>query len=289
VVGAGVERRERAAHQLVRHPCDPSELAGGRLDEPAKPLDEHQLREPCEHRLAARTGPGQLLPGELDEAGQGLALLGSAGDEHSPGEGGEERVERPHLAAEEPADHLAPLSAARAEVHRERQRHPRRGIHPDLDRWAGEPGLAGHDVPVVLRQEDDVTGVELDRRLPLHADPARTRGDGVERDHAVDARVEERLHRSGGRAVERPGRDRVDGEEHRARQADRAKHVGEDVGGRTLARRARQGLGLARHPGLLTRNGVPGARPCLAGRAVVDSGSPVMGRTSTAASPEHGS
>jgi hypothetical protein len=135
-------------------------------------------------------------------------------------------------------------------------------------------------VPVVLRQHDHVTGMELDWRLAGHRHPARAGGQGVEGDHVVDAGAQERLHRGARRAVERPLGDRLDGEEYSAGQANRAEHVGEHVRrGMAVHRHRARALDLDRHRQHLALNALPGAPMLAAGRPVVDSGSAVMTRT----------
>src|SRR6185295_369237 len=106
-------------------------------------------------------------------------------------------------------------------------------------RWQEEESLgrprrfeargARHDVPVALREQDDVPFVEAKRRLVHDAAPARPLRDRVELDQVLGPRHDGRDQLARRRGFRHPRRTAVDVIEDRAPQAHGAQHVGQRV------------------------------------------------------------
>ena len=150
-------------------------------------------------------------------------------------------VVRPLVAAQEAADDARALGSAAAEFVEHRQRSRRAGEHRQVGRRP-HSGSARQDVRIALREHDEVSLSQTDGLLAHRVPPARAPRDQVVLDDALSAGHHDSGDLPRRRRFRHPRRAQLEVEVHRAGQADRAKHVREDVSlhGGTLAPRTRR-------------------------------------------------
>ncbi len=231
LAGAGMHRDQCPAHLGVAQAPQPAGLVGRqRFEVPADDLDEHQLGEPGQHRLAARARVPRLGVRHLDQPRQPAApgRLAARGVEHAR-QGGQQRVEGADVASQESAQHVR-VGRPVAELHRERE--PDAGalvVEGQVVGRGTQPAGAGEDVGIAVRKANHVAGLEGHRLLAgdaAQASPARHR---VELEHVVHPRHDAARDGAGRRPLGHPRRRALDGEEDGAGEAHGGEHVGEWV------------------------------------------------------------
>jgi len=257
-----VQHRESAPDVGVAQAGEPSRLlVRHRFEVAPDRLDEHELAQAREHRLAARPLVARFRERDLHEVAEPPARRPvPVAHVQEPRQRRDERIERTDVAAEETADEVRALGAAAARLHRHRQLRPGRRRVVLEPRGRQHPGRARHHVRVAGREDDHVTRLEEDGRLADQASEAAALDDDVVRDQVLDAGQHRRRDHLAGRRLLHPRRRRLDVEEDGARQPHRAQNLGERVathdvflGSETRfgedsspVPRARQGAGLCR-------------------------------------------
>src|SRR5690349_8349152 len=96
-----------------------------------------------------------------------------------PRQGRQQRIERPRIAADEPAYEMHRLAAAADDdLHGELSTNgPQRAVHRRILRQLG--WMAGQHMRIPLWEDDDVALSEQHRRLAIDIAPARASGDEV--------------------------------------------------------------------------------------------------------------
>ena len=146
----------------------------------------------------------------------------------------QQRVERAFVASEEAADDARPIGATAAALEHQRQRRRRPDVHRNVGRGA-HARRARQDMPVSLREHDQVAFFETNRRLADGVSPAGAAGDQVVLDDALGARDHHRRDLVRRRRFRHPRRAQLEVEVHRAGQADRTKDVRQDISGGSSA------------------------------------------------------
>ena len=248
--GPLVHERQRPPHRRVAHTRQPPGLARWHfVGVAAQHLDEQHLAHALEHRLA----PGPLATRLLDHGMQevrdpGAPFGGEPRHAQHPRHRGEQRVERPGVAAQEAAHHRGLVTAAfhgrGGGALRDVQRVGQLGrlghdVHAGVHHPGAHAGRARHDVRVTLGEQDHVALVELDRLLTDDRRPARAARDAVELHHVLHAGHDHGndLARLGG--LHHPRVGALDVEEERAAQAYRAQQIGKGVGAHRTSSTAR--------------------------------------------------
>ena len=155
--------------------------------------------------------------------------MGAGGEVDHLRECGQQRVERPLVAAEKAAHDSRVLGPAAAEFIDDRQRRRPRDEQRVIGLGA-HAGRAREHVGVALRKDDEVSLAQPDRVVADGMAPGGAAGDEVELDHALRSRHHFRGNLARRRRLDDPGHAQLDVEVHRAAQPDRAQHVRQHVG-----------------------------------------------------------
>ena len=228
MAGPAVQQRQHPADHLIPEAGEPAGLPRRQVVEvAAKHLDEHQLGQPGEDGV----GPGPAEPGLLGDLAGEAAEPGArhAPHVHPAGERREQGVERPAVAAEEPADERRAAAALR--------RRARRCGDSGRGRRCARPDRPGRPRPLDITcaspwgKTITSPGGQLDLFLAEQAPVAAALGQDVVRDQVLRRGHDPGRELPGGGGLDAPGLRRLDREEVGAIEADDAQQVGEGVHG----------------------------------------------------------
>jgi hypothetical protein len=196
--GPLVEERERVPDDRVPQAREPPRLLRRqRRQMAAHHLDEHQLAETQTHAVPSGPGLARFGQGEVDQLAERIVGGPEVPTQVEQGrEGGQQGIEGPHVAAQEPAHQAEPLRARAALADDERQPSGGHLPHEGHDLVEAGPaaraGRGRHGVRVAAREHEDVTCLDPHGRLPDHAAPAGPLPHDVVRDDVLRTRQHRR-------------------------------------------------------------------------------------------------